>query len=222
MTIYYLDMHLQSDASFGRGDGIAGLIDQEVEHDAAGFPYLRGRTLKGLLSEECDTIVSVLPAGKTDWNAALIRLFGVAGSTIPTAATWQIGDVCLPADLREAVGSMLQSEEAQLTPQDILESLTTIRRQTAIHPVEGTPDNGSLRAMRVVVRDLIFTSRLETHDAKPVDIALLAAGCLALRRVGGGRNRGRGEVSCTLRNHTEADITATEFTEFARLAKEAA
>jgi len=40
--------------------------------------------------------------------------------------------------------------------------------------------------------------------------------------VGGGRNRGRGEVCCTLRDHAEADITAIEFREFVRLAKETA
>jgi CRISPR/Cas system CMR subunit Cmr4 (Cas7 group RAMP superfamily) len=56
MEIYHLKIKLLSDTTFGRGDGVAGLIDQEVEHDANGFPYLRGRTLKGLLSEECDNI----------------------------------------------------------------------------------------------------------------------------------------------------------------------
>ena len=48
METYYLKMLLLSDTTFGRGDGVAGLIDQEVEHDPNGFPYLRGRTLKGL------------------------------------------------------------------------------------------------------------------------------------------------------------------------------
>jgi hypothetical protein len=220
MTIYYLDLHLQSDANFGRGDGIAGLIDQEVEHDASGFPYLRGRTLKGLLSEECDNIVAVLPAGMTDWNASLARLFGVAGSTSATAATWQIGDACLPDELRMAVNAMLMMSEPSFTAQDILASLTTVRRQTAMDPVAGTPDDGSLRAIRVVLRDLVFTSRFETPTANKVDVALLAAGCLALRRIGGGRNRGRGEVRCTLRDHTGADITAAAFATFARLVKE--
>lgn len=59
MTIYKMKIQLLSDTTFGRGDGVAGLIDQEVEHDADGFPYLRGRTLKGLLSEECDNLIAV-------------------------------------------------------------------------------------------------------------------------------------------------------------------
>lgn len=222
MTIYYLDMLLRSDATFGRGDGVTGLIDQEVEHDAYGFPYLRGRTLKGLLSEACDNIVAFLPEGKVDWNAALVRLFGVAGSTTTTAAAWQIGDACLPDDVRTAVADMLDTKDCQLTTRDILESLTTIRRQTAMHPTTGTPHSGSLRAMRVIIRNLVFTSRLETSGSHSEDIALLAAGCLALRHVGSGRNRGRGEVSCTLRDHAFRDVTLTSFTAFAHLIKESA
>ena len=61
MVTYRLKIKLLSDTTFGRGDGVAGLIDQEVEHDPYGFPYLRGRTLKGLLSEEFDNLVAVLP-----------------------------------------------------------------------------------------------------------------------------------------------------------------
>lgn len=49
--MYSIKIKLLSDTTFGRGDGVAGLVDQEVEHDQYGFPFLRGRTLKGLLSE---------------------------------------------------------------------------------------------------------------------------------------------------------------------------
>jgi len=36
-------------------------VDEEIEHDTfTGLPYLRGRTLKGLLVEECANILYVL------------------------------------------------------------------------------------------------------------------------------------------------------------------
>ena len=60
MPIYRLKIKLLSDTTFGRGDGVAGLIDQEVEHNPCGFPYLRGRTLKGFLSEEGDNLIAML------------------------------------------------------------------------------------------------------------------------------------------------------------------
>jgi RAMP superfamily len=218
MSTYLLAITLRSDATFGRGDGVAGLVDQEVEHDANGFPYLRGRTLKGLLSEECDNIVAVLPERTTDWNAALARLFGVSGSDQKTAARWHIGDALLPDDLRLAIGAQLDAERSKaqslLATQDILESLTTLRRQTAMDAKTGTPDTGSLRAMRVIRQGLTFTSRLEALDNDDGDLWLLAAGCLALRHIGTGRNRGRGWVRCRLHSADGIDITDGQFARF--------
>ncbi|PVE30161.1 hypothetical protein DC030_15410, partial [Enterococcus faecalis] len=54
-------LKLLSDATFGRGDGVSGLVDEEVEHDArTGLPLVRGRTLKGLLVEGCADIFYAL------------------------------------------------------------------------------------------------------------------------------------------------------------------
>ncbi|MBE9120865.1 RAMP superfamily protein [Tychonema sp. LEGE 07199] len=197
MPIYQLKIKLLSDTTFGRGDGVAGLIDQEVEHDPFGFPYLRGRTLKGLLSEECDNLIAVLSHHKQDWEKVACDLFGTLGSTIGTIGAVHVGDACLPEDLRQAVG--FQIDDKTLTKTEVLDSLTTIRRQTAIDPQSGTPDEGSLRSYRVVLRDLCFTADL-IFEKIPTDemLSLLAVGSLAIRRLGSGRNRGRGHVQCTL------------------------
>ncbi|MBO9999819.1 MAG: RAMP superfamily protein [Cyanobacteria bacterium SID2] len=211
MIVYRLKMKLLSDTTFGRGDGVAGLIDREVEHDSNGFPYLRGRTLKGLLREECENLIAILSPEpdnvRKHWKNVAYDLFGQPGSTCKTASKIHIGDACLPEDLRQAVAYQIQ-EERNLTRVDILESLTTIRRQTAIDPKTGTPDEGSLRSSRVVLRDLEFTADLR-FEAKPSDeaLALLVVGTLALRRVGSGRNRGRGYVRCWLFDSTAKEIT---------------
>src|SRR5437762_1647556 len=53
-----LQLELESDTAFGRGEGLAGLLDDEVEYDlATGLPFVRGRTLKGLLVEECANLL---------------------------------------------------------------------------------------------------------------------------------------------------------------------
>src|SRR5690349_10479575 len=104
MSSYTLKIKLLSDTTFGRGDGVAGLVDQEVEHDRYGFPYLRGRTLKGLLSEECDNLVAVIPdeSQRGHWQKVADKLFGKPGSTLDTQAIMYVGDACLPSDLRTA------------------------------------------------------------------------------------------------------------------------
>ena len=204
MPIYRLKIKLLSDTTFGRGDGVAGLIDQEVEHDPFGFPYLRGRTLKGLLSEESDNLIAVLSHHKQDWERVACNLFGTLGSTIGTMGAVHIGDSCLPEDLRQAVAFQIKDET--LTKTEVLDSLTTIRRQTSIDPQLGTPDEGSLRSFRVVLRDRCFTADL-IFEKMPSDemLSLIAVGSLALRRLGSGRNRGRGHVQCTLHDDPEGD-----------------
>jgi CRISPR/Cas system CSM-associated protein Csm3 (group 7 of RAMP superfamily) len=221
MSIYTFKIKLLSDTTFGRGDGVAGLVDQEVEHDRYGFPYLRGRTLKGLLSEECDNLIAILPDDhqRQHWQKIANDLFGKPGSTLETQAKIHVGDACLPGDLRKAIAAQLDSEQDKkrrnssykpaLTSTDILESLTTIRRQTAIDPEDGAPTEHSLRSARVILRELPFESKLlfetelntDSEDDKNM-LSLLAVGTLALRRIGSGRNRGRGHVQCSLHYST--------------------
>ncbi|HLO85624.1 MAG TPA: RAMP superfamily CRISPR-associated protein, partial [Nostocaceae cyanobacterium] len=192
MIIYKLKITLLSDTTFGRGDGVAGVIDQEVEHDNYGFPYVRGRNLKGLLSEEADNLIGILPEEnvRPHWEKLACILFGVPGSYLQTMGSIRVGDACLPEDLRTAVAWQIKHEE--LTKNEVLDSLTTVRRQTAINSQIGVAEKGSLRSFRVVMRQLEFEAKLifETQPSQEI-LSLLAASVLALRRIGSGRNRGR-------------------------------
>ena len=199
MIVYKLKIKLLSDTTFGRGDGLAGSVDQEVEYDNNGFPYLKGRTLKGLLSEECDNFIALLPEpDKIYWQEIADILFGKPGSSLDTIAQMQVGDACLLEDLRRVIEYELKNKK-ELTKTDILESLTTIRRQTSINPKTGIADNKSLRSSRVILRELEFTANLSFESTPDEQIkALLSMGVFALRRIGSCRNRGRGYVKCRL------------------------
>lgn len=200
---YTISFRLASDATFGRGDGVPGIIDREVEHDEYGLPFLRGRTLKGLLSEEADNLLFVLGAmGKdTDerWTRARNQLFGRPGSRHKDQegsvdALVRYGHAQLPASLRRTIRMTLEQQDRTLGRQDVLTSLTAVRRQTAVDP-DGLPHEGSLRTMRVILRQTPFISMLNTSaPLPPMAEALLAATVLAFRRAGTGRNRGRGRL----------------------------
>jgi|YNPMSStandDraft_1061717.scaffolds.fasta_scaffold20102_2 hypothetical protein len=203
MTIQRLQLRitLQSDATFGRGDGVAGLVDEEIEHDDRfGLPYLRGRTLKGLLVEECANILYALmrqgnPALEACEQAAR-ALFGSPGSTLADDGLLRVGHAQLPAVLRRAVQQDVRG--GRLNPAQVLESLTAIRRQTAVDE-GGAPKRESLRSMRVLLRELTLIADLTfangaTFDLNSTELALLAACALGLRRAGTGRNRGRGRL----------------------------
>jgi CRISPR/Cas system CMR subunit Cmr4 (Cas7 group RAMP superfamily) len=94
MTLLKLKFILKSDATFGRGDGVAGLVDSEVQHDEYGLPFLGGRALKGLLEEECANIVFALQVQKKDgiFIIAAKNLFGCSGSSESDKSIIHIGD----------------------------------------------------------------------------------------------------------------------------------
>ncbi|MBL8152425.1 MAG: hypothetical protein JNN15_21070 [Blastocatellia bacterium] len=217
MKSLVLQIKLKSDTTFGRGDGVAGLVDVEVEHDRYGMPFLRGRTLKGLLVEECANILYSLDSGSQKWHKEAQFLFGSPGSSLKDDGEMFVGDACLPEDLSDVIKQAVKNET--FTSLEILESLTAIRRQTAMS-VKGAPVKGSLRSMRVVLRETFFEAKLTFQKPpKDRDQALLAACVASLQRVGTGRNRGRGRVEvCLLENDKDItnnclDIFAREITE---------
>jgi hypothetical protein len=200
MNKYHIEITLKSDTTFGRGDGVAGYIDAEVEHDEFGLPFLRGRTLKGLLQEECANILFALQtdAKFSDFEKAADNLFGKAGSDLEADAKMFVGDAVIQEDLRNAIKYAI--DKNQTTADEILQSLTTIRRQTAMSE-KGSPKAESLRSIRVILRETIFESNLSFDKDYPIDsdeIVLLGMTCKALQRVGLARNRGRGKVSVKL------------------------
>lgn len=198
-----LHLKLNSDAAFGRGDGVAGLVDAELEHDEYGLPFLHGRALKGLLVEECANILFALRntvAAKTRLQLMQTAqwLFGRSGTDMDSQGNLHFGNACLPSDLCHAVA--YEIDNGRWTRADVLDSLTAIRRQTAMTK-DGTPEKGSLRSIRVLLRGTVLCSDLSFAQAPaPTALQLLAACVLSLRRAGTGRNRGTGRLEMLLDN----------------------
>ncbi|HWQ14469.1 MAG TPA: RAMP superfamily CRISPR-associated protein [Roseiflexaceae bacterium] len=220
MPEYYLTIALHSDATFGRGEGVAGLVDVEIEHDADGLPFVGGRALKGLLVEEWANLRFAL-YGQTDarqpLDAVATQLFGTSGATERGAAEMRVGPAELPADLRATI------RRAKLPAAAVLASLTDIRRQTSLDAQDGAPEAASLRAMRVLLRGTPLIARLD-FEQEPDEraLALLAACALAVRRGGTARNRGRGRLSLLLHREPTAAYDDATFTKgcFDRFAAE--
>jgi hypothetical protein len=212
----FLRIQLKSAATFGRGDGVAGYIDREIEHDRYGFPFLRGRTLKGLLAESAENVVFALEKqGKTGWRPVKESLFGRPGRGGEEQGLLQVGDATLPESLKQLV---LSEKSLYYTRENVLETLTGIRRQTAINP-DGGSNTGSLRAMRVVLKGVVLHATLTFAPAferleegqRNERLAVLAATVLDFRRAGTGRNRGRGSLKADLENE---ELTKAYFKNF--------
>lgn len=213
-TILWLSITLQSSASLGRGDGVAGLVDDEIKHDRMGLPYLSGKTLKGLLVAQCaevlDSLYKVVPAQSyAAWEAAAERLFGNPEQPHSEPGKLRFENATLPPDLRARVAE----EYHNLAPKDrgpfradMLAAVTSLRRQTAMDARTGAPLRNTLRTVRVVIRSTPFLARIEASaDLDAQEKALLDACTYVLRRLGSHRNRGLGAIHTVLYEYPPFD-----------------
>lgn len=219
----WLKMRLLSDATFGRGDGVAGLVDAEVQHDEYGLPYLGGKTLKGLLAAECAEILYALERSRIPidgWREAAQFLFGNPGSRAAEMGRMIVGNAQLSPDLRALIASdfrLLSEREKGERQRANLESLTTVRRQTAIDAQSGASKDNTLRAMRVIVHGATFTARLDFTEPAPEQACWLLAACVqSFHRAGTGRNRGRGRLQATLHDQPVDTKPVNWFANFAQ------
>jgi len=209
-----LHVELLSEATFGRGDGITGYIDQEIEYETdTGLPYIRGRTIKGLLVEECANIFHILPGNQQQALSDTAHyLFGSPGSSVESQGGMYIGPACMPEELRKAV--LFAVKEEGLRPTEVLSTLTDLRQQTAVDNTRGVPDDGSLRTMRVLRRGVklqaTITFNKSISDEDP-ELALLSACIAAWRRGGTSRNRGRGRLRAYLNSPEQQTVYLAQF-----------
>lgn len=219
VTRMTLRLALQSAATFSAGFGVPGLVDRDVERDDNGFPYLRGRALKGLLAESAENVVFALALQGKEWRADKDALFGRPGrgraapdengdaTPAPEQGILHVGDATLPRPLRTLLLQARANDTERFSATAVFDSLTTIRRQTAMNP-DGGPDHTTLRATRVLLPGVMLEAPL-TFRRPPSDRqrALLAAAVLDWRRAGTSRNRGRGLLRATLDDDaTTADL----------------
>jgi hypothetical protein len=193
-----LQIELLSDATFSRGEGTAGVVDTEVEHDEFGMPFIGGKTIRGLLRDSWLSMHGHFP----DLAAAAERVFGRSQS-LDEKCRLRIGDARLPAAVRDTIRDAVGPEpgKGRLMPDVILAGFTSIRYQTAEDRETGAPEATTLRSSRVVLRGFVFESRLSWlngYEPNPDDRRILAMCVLVTRHSGLLRNRGRGHIRMTL------------------------
>lgn len=196
-----IQVELLSDAAFSRGEGTAGVVDVEVEHDELGLPFLGGKTLRGLLLDSWLSMQDCFP----ELFVSAQRVFGIEAD-IEECSILRIGDAVMDSDTRKWIESAEFSPGKRIAPVNVLEALTDIRRQTSEDRSTGAPAETTLRSIRVVIRGLKLQSSLYwLSEPNKYDLRCLSLAILATRHAGLGRNRGRGNIRLTL----DGDIKKT-------------
>lgn len=199
-----IQLRLLSDATFGRGDGVPGIVDDEIDHDSeTGLPFIKGRTIKGLVVEECSNILYSV----AQWNPSFLkrmemsaqRLFGSPGSRKDDEGRLHFGEANVDESIGDRIRQIVRASSPIVSAAEVLNSLTGIRRRSAMNEETEAPADETLRSARVLMRDTVFFCRLvEVSPLHEEDWRLLAAAVAGIRRGGKNRNRGAGRLECSL------------------------
>lgn len=178
----------------GTGAGKHGGVDRTVGLDDEGFPYVPGRTLKGLWRDACERVAHALDDGKTgEWSRLVRSLFGdpsLSAQGGSSRGLVHVRDARLTAAWRER---LLGSESEVLVP-----GLRVTRAGVAISDVTGTARPDHLRLIEFARGGLDVEAPFVVEAPKHWAIELLlGAGLKEVTALGGHRRRGAGRCRVT-------------------------
>jgi hypothetical protein len=192
----YIVIELLSDTTISRGEGTAGIVDIEIEHDCFGMPFLGGKTLRGLLR---DTWLSMQEHfTEPEFVQAAGLVFGPP-SDVSDTAILAFGDAVLEETTRKWIMAAQTRDHDPIPSAKVLNALTAIRSQTSEDRKTGAPAQATLRSSRVILQGLrLFAPLHWLTSPNSRTIQCLSLSVLGTRHVGLCRNRGRGFVRMTL------------------------
>ena len=174
----------------GSGSGRGGDVDALVLKDAAGLPYLPGRTLKGLLREglhSCEE-AGVVEEGRTNLLFGTRAAAGDYAGSIPGELMFD--NAVLPAEEQ----AWLASEKGAPVRQALYDRFAA----TAINEKNGLAKDKTLRAVELCV-PVTLLARVSGPRGAINWIDDLEKACALTRALGSHRNRGLGRCHMTLK-----------------------
>lgn len=187
--MYEIRIELMSDLCTASGEGYSTTIDTDVVTDKFGIPYIPARRLKGCLRDAAVYIYGE----DTD---IIDRIFGVKGGISPGSL------VVENATIEEYMSFSKMCRDNKQPAKKVTEMFAETIASTAVESNGRAKDN-TLRFIRTVSRtkawnsdqNLVFCADAEIDDEY---VDALNHICKALRHIGYKRNRGFGNVRCTL------------------------
>ncbi|MBL8237415.1 MAG: hypothetical protein JNM66_08355 [Bryobacterales bacterium] len=183
-----------------------GIVDRDIVFDSLGLPYLPARRVKGVLREVYGAVFHGLknlpqspPLPHPD------SAFGRIGQPRSGPIVFRSAVLSSAPEISPWLAAFLARDPAGERRARVMNAFCEIRRQTAMNRESGGPDTDTLRATRTLRTGLVFLADLEL-PRDPSLVWALALAAAALRSMGSSRNRGLGEVSCTLLSNG-ADLT---------------
>lgn len=229
MKRYLVTMELESDACFGAGESKNGLVNSEVLIDSNGYPYLLGKTFKGVLREGIDNFL--MPSCEDEEKTLISKLIGNIANLEDSEIKSRNSEGLLKISnftLDTNIISKLEkwrwnyNEVFEIDSKKIDENKIRIQRNLYNHKFKENVINelimdietstrigknqvaeeGSLRSIRILKRGLIFKGIIETRvDLDSENRALLDQMLKTINHIGINKTRGKGKVKLTLEDY---------------------
>lgn len=217
MKEFKVMIKLESPMHLGSGHADV-VVDAEAVKDKYGMPYFPGKRLKGLLYESALEMAE-MGCGQVETPNFDIEdvkaLFGQISSDGNNASKLRVDNFYLGKydDLCAGWGYLQQEYSGIFTPDDVWNSYTGLRYQTAINEETGIALDGTLHNIRAVDAGTEFFGRIvllnvnAKDSVKSKDEQILELALLNLRYAGAKRNRGFGKIKCTfIKENAEGEI----------------
>jgi CRISPR/Cas system CSM-associated protein Csm3 (group 7 of RAMP superfamily) len=180
-------LKMQGYWAVGSGKGGGNEVDNRIDRDSDGLPYVPGKMLKGLIKDAC---VRLYNAGNENYSFVK-EIFGSSEKSNGLNRTKTSSGKIYISDAR--LSSMLRSALAKEDNATAKNNLTRNIYSTAIDNISGTAKKASLRGYEVAVPMELYAT-IECDCAKEIlDFIKLAATKLVYA-VGSHKTRGLGEV----------------------------
>ncbi|MCF8011042.1 MAG: hypothetical protein K9L17_01070 [Clostridiales bacterium] len=191
-----INIELKSPLLLGSGEGWGSLIDTDIVFDRYGLPYFPARRLKGLMRESAIEIIEILRHHVEGFTQTSInQIFGTG--TNPGQIKFHNAFLKEYDNTIEWLKWAFEEYSNILSAETVLDTMTEVRMQTAVKN-DGTAENASLRSQRVLTPEHKFIAQVHIIEENQHAFKLLALACANLRHIGSKRNRGYGEVECSL------------------------
>jgi len=202
---------------FHCGTGIrAGLVDRTVVRDGAGYLYVPGSTLKGVLRERCEQLARMYTLEKasiTSPHDAEAALYGL-GQQSPTLVTRIFGTQNVPGrlyfdDARQSDEEQQQYDSPEQGGKGKYQSMQVdLYTQVRLDRPTRTAVPGALYTSEFGINDIVLQGSVLgwlTCEAIEIEgqapsyaLLLLLAGLHMLDRLGGNKSTGKGHCACTI------------------------
>lgn len=205
MTAMTLTLTFSSDWHTGTGEGVPGYIDALALRDKDSLPYVRGKSLTGVLRAAAEMIAAVLDSVQPNqaageyWKDVTASLFGAR----PSRHGGHRSHPAAPAKLaiRRAVLPAAVAAECKKDA-ELLAALFSLRPGVSISDETGRAEDDKLFFVEHVTGGLTLSAgaslRGEVTALTDDEAALLVAACHAVRSLGGKRRRGAGALKLDL------------------------